>query len=46
VRRCVQELRMAVEKKDSYQITLLPGDGIGPEITKATVVALEPFQKQ
>ena len=26
----------AVSKKDSYSITLLPGDGIGPEITKAT----------
>ena len=27
---------MAVSKKDSYTITLLPGDGIGPEITEAT----------
>lgn len=27
---------MAVSKKDSYSITVLPGDGIGPEITKAT----------
>lgn len=27
----------AVERKDEYSITLLPGDGIGPEITKATV---------
>lgn len=26
----------AVSKKDSYSITLLPGDGIGPEITEAT----------
>ena len=26
----------AVSKKDSYSITLLPGDGIGPEITSAT----------
>lgn len=26
----------AVSKKDSYTITLLPGDGIGPEITAAT----------
>lgn len=31
----------AVSKKDSYSITLLPGDGIGPEITAATKVALE-----
>lgn len=37
---------MAVGKKDSYKITLLPGDGIGPEITAATVVALEPLQKR
>jgi 3-isopropylmalate dehydrogenase len=26
----------AVSKKDSYTVTLLPGDGIGPEITQAT----------
>lgn len=25
-----------VEKKDSYSITVLPGDGIGPEITEST----------
>eukprot|EP00526_Cylindrotheca_closterium_P010404 CAMPEP_0113640416 /NCGR_PEP_ID=MMETSP0017_2-20120614/21212_1 /TAXON_ID=2856 /ORGANISM="Cylindrotheca closterium" /LENGTH=402 /DNA_ID=CAMNT_0000551697 /DNA_START=26 /DNA_END=1234 /DNA_ORIENTATION=+ /assembly_acc=CAM_ASM_000147 len=31
----------AVSKKDTYSITLLPGDGIGPEITEATKVALE-----
>lgn len=31
----------AVSKKDSYSITLLPGDGIGPEITSATKKALE-----
>eukprot|EP00429_Kryptoperidinium_foliaceum_P021609 CAMPEP_0176134504 /NCGR_PEP_ID=MMETSP0120_2-20121206/68212_1 /TAXON_ID=160619 /ORGANISM="Kryptoperidinium foliaceum, Strain CCMP 1326" /LENGTH=408 /DNA_ID=CAMNT_0017470157 /DNA_START=53 /DNA_END=1279 /DNA_ORIENTATION=+ len=31
----------AVSKKDSYSVTLLPGDGIGPEITAATKVALE-----
>jgi len=30
----------AVSKKDSYSITLLSGDGIGPEITAATKVAL------
>lgn len=34
-------LNMAVSKKDSYSITLLPGDGIGPEITAATKVVLE-----
>jgi 3-isopropylmalate dehydrogenase len=26
----------AVSKKDSYSVTLLPGDGIGPEISTAT----------
>ena len=26
----------AVSKKDSYDVTLLPGDGSGPEITEAT----------
>ncbi|EKX41739.1 hypothetical protein GUITHDRAFT_158188 [Guillardia theta CCMP2712] len=28
---------MAVKKKDSYFVTTLPGDGIGPEIMSATV---------
>ena len=31
----------AVSKKDAYSVTLLPGDGIGPEITEATKVALK-----
>lgn len=31
----------ATSKKDSYDITLLPGDGIGPEITTATTKVLE-----
>jgi len=31
----------AVSKKDSYSITLLPGDGIGPEITAATTEVLK-----
>lgn len=35
---------MVVEAKDSYDVLLLPGDGIGPEITAATVNALEPLQ--
>ena len=30
----------AVAKKDAYSVTLLPGDGIGPEISAATKVAL------
>eukprot|EP00904_Undaria_pinnatifida_P013815 jgi/Undpi1/9564/HiC_scaffold_27.g12020.m1 len=35
---------MVVEAKDSYDVMLLPGDGIGPEITAATVNALEPLE--
>lgn len=35
---------MVVEAKDSYDVMLLPGDGIGPEITTSTVNALEPLQ--
>ena len=31
----------AVSRKDSYDITLLPGDGIGPEITAATTKVLK-----
>ncbi|KAL3938718.1 MAG: hypothetical protein SGBAC_006431 [Bacillariaceae sp.] len=31
----------AVSKKDAYSVTLLPGDGIGPEITTATRVAMD-----
>ena len=31
---------MAVPKKDEYVITLLPGDGIGPEIISATIPSL------
>lgn len=37
-RRCL--LHMAVGKKDNYLVTLLPGDGIGPEIMGATVPVL------
>lgn len=33
-------LLQAVSRKDSYDITLLPGDGIGPEITSATQTVL------
>lgn len=40
------QLSMAVEAKDSYEVMLLPGDGIGPEITAATVAALEPLQSR
>jgi len=33
-------LKMAVSEKDSYVVTLLPGDGIGPEILAATTPVL------
>lgn len=36
----------AVSKKDSYEVTLLPGDGIGPEITAATKGVLETLCKR
>jgi 3-isopropylmalate dehydrogenase len=35
----------AVSKKDTYTVTLLPGDGIGPEITEATKVAINALCK-
>ncbi len=40
----VRGLMMSVGKKDSYNIALLPGDGIGPEISKATQNALSPLE--
>lgn len=36
----------AVSKKDSYSVTLLPGDGIGPEITEATKEVLAALCKK
>ena len=36
----------AVSKKDTYQITLLPGDGIGPEIMSACKDVLAKLQKR
>uniref|UniRef100_A0A7S2V5A5 3-isopropylmalate dehydrogenase n=1 Tax=Fibrocapsa japonica TaxID=94617 RepID=A0A7S2V5A5_9STRA len=38
-------LKMAVEKKDSYSVTLLPGDGIGPEIISAALKVLDAVQE-
>jgi len=35
-RTSTSETLNAVSRKDAYDITLLPGDGIGPEITTAT----------
>jgi len=35
------KISMAVSKKDNYLVTLLPGDGIGPEILAATVPVLK-----
>ncbi len=39
-------LLSAVSKKDSYAITVLPGDGIGPEITEATLGVLQALQER
>ena len=39
-------LLSAVSKKDSYDITLLPGDGIGPEIMSATRGVLDALTKR
>lgn len=39
-------LRMATSAKSEYSITLLPGDGIGPEIMKATLPVLEAVSKK
>jgi 3-isopropylmalate dehydrogenase len=39
--RTLVHQEMAVSKKDSYSVTLLPGDGIGPEITEATKKVLK-----
>lgn len=36
----------AVSKKDSYRITVLPGDGIGPEIMDATRGVLRALQER
>lgn len=36
----------AVAKKDSYKITLLPGDGIGPEIMSVAKVVLSALTKR
>ena len=39
-------LRMAVSKKDDYVVTLLKGDGIGPEIMEATIPVLDAAGKR
>lgn len=39
-------ISMAVAKKNNYLVTLLPGDGIGPEIMAATVPALHAIGKK
>jgi 3-isopropylmalate dehydrogenase len=39
-------LNMAVEIKNNYKITLLPGDGIGPEILNACIPVLEAIGKK
>ena len=36
----MRHISMSVSKKSSYVVTLLPGDGIGPEIIAATIPCL------
>lgn len=43
--RC-SSLEMAVSRKEKYRITVLPGDGIGPEITSATAEVLSSLCKR
>ena len=44
--RLRKSINMAVDKKDNYKITLLPGDGIGPEILNACVPVLDAIGKK
>lgn len=44
--RSSHTISMAVAKKDKYMVTLLPGDGIGPEIIQATVPVLDAVAKK
>jgi len=44
--RLRKKINMAVDKKDNYKITLLPGDGIGPEILNACVPVLDAIGKK
>lgn len=37
---------MATAKKSDYVVTLLPGDGIGPEIIKAALPSLNAVAKK
>lgn len=39
-------ITMAVPEKSSYKVTLLTGDGIGPEIMAATLPVLEAVGKK
>jgi 3-isopropylmalate dehydrogenase len=39
-------LQMSVSKKNQYTVTLLPGDGIGPEIIAATLPVLKAASKK
>jgi len=45
-RRLARMSQAAVSRKDSYTVTLLPGDGIGPEITAATREVLQALCKR
>lgn len=41
-----RSMTMVSERSNNYLVTLLPGDGIGPEIVRATVPVLEAVAKK
>jgi hypothetical protein len=45
-RDTITPLSMVVAAKSLYSVTLLPGDGIGPEIMAATLPVLEAVGKK
>ena len=45
-RDAITPLSMVVAAKSLYSVTLLPGDGIGPEIMAATLPVLEAVGKK
>ena len=42
----IENLRRKDEKMTEYKISLIPGDGIGPELTEATLKVLDAVQKK
>jgi 3-isopropylmalate dehydrogenase len=42
----IENLRRKNEEMTEYKISLIPGDGIGPELTEATLKVLEAVEKK